>query len=81
MSWKARIGWIAAGFLACFIAVSQLESGKFVFANASYGQLTFAWGGFGVGAVFILLAFLPPADWVSRHITTKKREHLSRNRS
>jgi hypothetical protein len=28
--------------------------------------------GFGVGFILMLLAFLPPKDWVYRHITTKK---------
>jgi hypothetical protein len=75
MSWKARIGWIAAGLLAFFIASSQLQAGKFVFENASYRQTTFAWSGYGVGAVLILIAFLPPSDWVNKYLARKKSEH------
>jgi hypothetical protein len=42
-----------------------------VFLNATYRQTTFAAGAYGVGAVFCLLAFLPPDNWMYRHITTR----------
>jgi hypothetical protein len=58
MSWKARIGLIAFGLIMFFVASSHIQAGKFVFENGSYRETTFAWSGYGVGTVFILLAFL-----------------------
>jgi hypothetical protein len=78
MSWWVRIMLFAAGSLFVFAARSQLLAGHFVFDNASYRQTTFAWSGYGVGALFILLAFLPSSKWVSKRITTKKAKRKLR---
>ena len=77
MSWKIRIFFVASGALLLFAGYAQASAGKYVFDNASYHQTTFAWGSYGVGAFLILLAFLPPSDWVYRHITTRKAKHKS----
>jgi uncharacterized membrane protein YdcZ (DUF606 family) len=72
MRWKSRLLFFAVGLIAMLIATAQVSSGHFVFDNASYHQPTYAWAGYGVGAVFCLLAFSPTNEWMERHITTKK---------
>jgi hypothetical protein len=62
------------------LARAQLQAGHWAFDNASYHQTTFAAGGYGLGALLILLAFLPPRDWVYKHITTKRSKLLHHNR-
>ena len=64
--------FFAAGLYAIFLARTQLKTGHALFTNASYHQTTFAAGGLGIGVILILLAFLPPSDWVYKRITTKK---------
>jgi hypothetical protein len=80
MGWLARFGLIAAGLFVILLARAQLLAGHWAFDNASYYQTTFAAGGYGVGALLILLAFLPPRDWVYKHITTKRSKLLHHNR-
>jgi hypothetical protein len=63
---------VTGGLLFMFAAHSQLLAGHFVFDNASNQKTTFAWSGYGVGALFILLAFLPSSKWVAERISTKK---------
>jgi hypothetical protein len=77
MSWRVRIMLLAAGSLFIFMAHSQVLAGHLVFDNASYRQTTFAWSGYGVGALFILLALLPASRWVSKRISTKKPKQRS----
>ena len=73
MGWMTRLGLFAFGLFLIVASVAQMRAGKFVFDNASYHQQTFAAGGIGLGVVFLLLAFLPPREWVYKHITTKRR--------
>lgn len=73
MGWLTRLGLFAAGLFLITLARNQLRAGKIVFDNASYHQTTFAAGGFGVGVVLLLLAFLPSGNWVYRHITTRRQ--------
>ena len=73
MGWIYRLTFAVAGLFLIMLAVAQLRAGKFVFDNASFHQQTFAASGIGVGIVLFLLAFLPPRDWVYKHITTKNR--------
>ena len=70
MHWLIRLGLFVLGLLMILIGRTQLHMGRFVFANASYHQTTFASGNIGLGAVFCLFAFLPRSEWVYRHITT-----------
>ena len=81
MGWLTRMGLFLAGLCICLLAQRQLETGHFEFANASYHQSTFAASGFGLGSFVLLLAFLPPGDWVYRHITTKRRRVMKRKPS
>jgi hypothetical protein len=85
MGWLTRLGMFAAGLFLICMAVAQLRSGHFVFDNASYHQTTFAAGGIGVGIGILLLAFLPPNNWVYKHITTRRENRRMtarrRNRS
>ena len=74
MSWLSRIGLFAAGLFLMSLAKRQLDTGHFIFTNASFHQTTFAGSGLGVGLVLMLTAFLPPKDWVYRHITTRPRQ-------
>ncbi len=76
MGWLTRLGLAAAGLLLIVLATNQLRTGRIVFDNASYHQTTFAAGGVGVGIVIFLLAFLPPREWVYRHITTRKQKPI-----
>ena len=71
---------IAVGLFVILLARAQLKAGHWAFDNASYHQTTFAAGGYGLGALLILLAFLPPRDWVYKHITTKRSKLLHHNR-
>jgi hypothetical protein len=73
MGLLARLGLFAGGLYMILLAKAQLRTGSVVFANASYHQTTFAAGGIGIGAVLCLLAFLPPRDWVYKHITTGRK--------
>jgi hypothetical protein len=70
MHWVLRLGLFVFGLFLMLTAKTQLDAGHWVFLNGSYRQTTFAAGGFGVGIVFCLLAFLPPDNWAYRHITT-----------
>ena len=72
MGWLTRIASFAAGLYMICLAYTQLVSGRVVFPNASYHQTTFAASGMGVGIVLLAMAFLPPNDWVYKHITTIK---------
>ena len=76
MGWLARSGMFAGGLFMVLLAKAQLSRGHVVFPNASYHQTTFAASGFGIGLVLMLLAFLPPSDWVYRYITTKRSIRL-----
>jgi hypothetical protein len=82
MGWLARLGLIAGGLFVILLARVQLQAGHWAFDNAGYHQTTFAAGGYGVGALLILLAFLPPRAWVYRRITTKRSNlpHQKRKR-
>jgi hypothetical protein len=71
MAWQLRAGLFAFGLFLILTGKVQLDAGHWVFLNASYRQTTFAAGAYGVGAVFCLLAFLPPDNWMYRHITTR----------
>ena len=73
MAWIYRLTLAIAGLFIIMVAVTQLRAGKVVFDNASYHQQTFAASGIGVGIILFSLAFLPPRDWVYKHITTRKR--------
>jgi hypothetical protein len=70
------------GLFVILLARAQLQSGRWAFDNAGYHQTTFAAGGYGVGALLILLAFLPPRAWIYKHITTKRSNlpHQKRKR-
>jgi hypothetical protein len=70
MHWVLRLGLFVFGLFLMLVAKTQLNAGHWVFLNGGYRQTTFAAGGFGVGIVFCLLAFLPPDNWTYRHITT-----------
>ena len=80
MSWKARIGFIAFGVFLCLAASAQVQAGRFVFDNGSYHQTTYAWSGYGVGAVSILVASLPPSSWVKKFLASKKSKRISPKR-
>jgi hypothetical protein len=80
MGWLTRLGLIGGGLFVIVLARAQLQAGHWAFANAGYHQTTFAAGGYGVGALLILLAFLPPRDWVYKHITTKRSKLFQQNR-
>jgi hypothetical protein len=82
MGLLARLGLIAGGLFVILLARAQLHAGHWAFDNAGYHQTTFAAGGYGVGALLILLAFLPPRAWVYKHITTKRSNlpHQKRKR-
>jgi hypothetical protein len=82
MGWLARLGLIAGGLFVILLARAQLQAGHWAFDNAGYHQTTFAAGGYGVGALLILLAFLPPRAWVYKHITAKRSKlpHQKRKR-
>jgi hypothetical protein len=83
MRWLVRLVFVSFGLFLMLNAMVQLRAGQFAFDNASYHQTTFAAGGIGVGALFILLAFLPSGQWVFRHISTRKQlafKPLSRTR-
>lgn len=79
MSWQSRAYLFAGGLLLIFAAYSQLKAGHIAFDNAGYRQNTFAASGYGVGALLILLAFLPSSSWVYRHITTKRSRWTNRH--
>ena len=72
MHWVLRFGLFVFGLLLMLVAKTQLDTGHWVFLNGTYRQTTFAAGGFGVGFVFCLLAFLPPDNWTYKHITTQR---------
>jgi hypothetical protein len=72
MGWLARLGLIAGGLFVILLARAQLQAGHWAFDNAGYHQTTFAASGYGVGALLIFLALLPPRAWVYKHITTKR---------
>jgi hypothetical protein len=80
MGWLTRLGLIAGGLFVILLARAQLQAGHWAFDNAGYHQTTFAAGGYGVGALLILLAFLPPRAWVYKRITTKRSKLLHQNR-
>ncbi|WP_216841254.1 hypothetical protein [Acidobacterium sp. S8] len=80
MNWFTRLLLIAGGLGLILLAVVQLRNGQMVFDNSSYHQTTFAAGGIGVGIVILLLAFLPPGEWVYKHITTKRNNVLHSER-
>jgi hypothetical protein len=72
MHWVLRLGFLSFGLFLMVAAKRQLDMGQWVFLNASYHQTTFAAGGFGIGALICLLAFLPPDKWVYKHMTTRR---------
>ena len=72
MGWLTRLGLIAGGLFVILLARAQLQAGHWAFDNVAYHQTTFAAGGYGVGALLILVAFLPPRAWVYKSITTKR---------
>jgi hypothetical protein len=80
MGLLARLGLIAGGVFVILLARAQLQAGHWAFDNAGYHQTTFAAGGYGLGALLILLAFLPPRAWVYKHITTKRLKLPHQNR-
>jgi hypothetical protein len=80
MSWVTRVLLFAGGLFVILLARGQMQAGHWVFDNASYRQTTFAAGGYGLGALLILLGFLPPRDWVYKHITTKRSKVVNPNR-
>jgi hypothetical protein len=73
MSWLARLGFVAAGLLLICMGVAHLQAGQVVFINLMYRQATFAAGSIGTGIVLCLLAFLPPGNWVYKHISTGRK--------
>ena len=80
MGWLTRLGLFAAGIFVMLLARAQLQAGHWAFDNAGYRQTTFAASGYGVGAVLILLGFLPPRAWIYKLITTKRSKLLHQNR-
>jgi hypothetical protein len=80
MGWVTRLLLFAGGLFVILLARAQMHAGDWVFDNASYRQTTFATGGYGLGALLILLGFLPPREWVYRHITTRRSKLLNPNR-
>jgi hypothetical protein len=77
MHWILRLGLFVFGLFLMLTAKTELDANHWVFLNGSYRQTTFAAGGFGVGIVFCLLAFLPPENWAYRHITTLRSKGTS----
>ncbi len=73
MSWLMRLGLFAGGLVLVLLGMAQLQTGHWVFTNASYHQTTFAASGIGLGCLICLLAFLPPGGWVYRRITTGRK--------
>jgi hypothetical protein len=67
MAWPLRVGLFAFGLFLMLTAKTELDAGHWVFLHATYRQTTFAAGAYGVGAVFCMLAFLPPDNWMYRH--------------
>jgi predicted MFS family arabinose efflux permease len=80
MGWLTRLGLVAGGLFVILLARAQLQAGHWVFDNAGYRQTSFAAAGYGVGALLILLAFLPPRAWIYKRITTKRSKLLRHNR-
>jgi hypothetical protein len=68
-----RILLFSAGVYLICLSAAQLRAGHMVFSSDSYHQPTFSASGLGVGAILVLVAFLPPKEWVYSHITTRKR--------
>ena len=66
-----RVMLLACGLFLISVGLTYLHTGKFAYLN-SKGQLMFAPGAIATGALIICLAFLPPGDWVYRHISTKR---------
>jgi hypothetical protein len=65
------VGLFAFGLLLILVGKMQLDAGQWIFLNATHRQTTFAAGAYGVGALFRLLAFLPPDNWMYRHTTRR----------
>jgi hypothetical protein len=85
MRWPYRLMMIGFGLYVILYGFAQLERGKFAYENMK-GQTVFAPGVMGVGAVLLLLGFLPPGNWLYKRITTKRRPidttyHSHRERS
>jgi hypothetical protein len=78
MGWLTRVGLFAGGLFIIALAKSQLQAGHVVFSDANYHQTTFAAGGIGIGIRLCLLVFLPPRDWVYKHITTGRKSRKRR---
>lgn len=79
MKWPLRLLLFMGGLFLIVLANRQLITGHAVFANASYHQTTFAASGFGIGILVCLAAFLPPSDWMYKHITTGRKPRKRRD--
>jgi hypothetical protein len=65
------VGPFAFGLLLILAGKTQLDAGRWIFLNESIVKQRLLPDAYGVGAVFCLLAFLPPDNWMYRHITTR----------
>ena len=72
MSWVTRLLLFAGGLFVILLARAQTHTGRWAFDSASYHQTTFAASGYGLGALLILLGFLPSQGWIYKHITTRR---------
>jgi len=74
MSWLTRLFLIAIGLIFIAAGICQLQTGHFVFTEASRHQTAFFSANIAAGIVLIAFAFLPRQDWLYRHITTRREK-------